>query len=89
MKVQIDSASRYDDDITKDYGEEIKQAGFDIEVEKADYDECHSFIANFDFSKLPDLVNAVKEDIIVHYPERDGVVDKDMLRLTIYDDYLE
>lgn len=49
MKVQIDSASRYDDDITKDYGEEIKQAGFDIEVEKADYDERHSFIANFDF----------------------------------------
>ncbi|QLQ50945.1 hypothetical protein H0E85_04955 [Lactiplantibacillus plantarum] len=89
MKVQIDSASRYDDDITKDYGEEIKQTGFDIEVEKADYDECHSFITNFDFSKLPDLVNAVKEDIIVHYPEKDGVADKDTIRLTIYDSWLE
>lgn len=76
MKVQIESARN--GDVSWEYGEVLKQAGFEVGGEDERY------LINFDFSRLPDLVNAVQENVIVNYSE-----NKDVIQLTIYDCWIE
>ncbi|VDG31533.1 hypothetical protein MUDAN_DOGOELCO_03378 [Lactiplantibacillus mudanjiangensis] len=82
MKIQIDAASSCD--VTLGYGKALKKAGFELEVEKG---KCHrrTFITNFDFSRVPDLMSAVDEEVIISKPR----LEDDVICITIYDDYLE
>ncbi|VDG18766.1 hypothetical protein MUDAN_BIHEEGNE_00669 [Lactiplantibacillus mudanjiangensis] len=87
MKVQIDSASNLDGDVTHDYGEKLKKAGFQLQAEKGKFFR-RSFIDNFDFSRVPDLMSAVGKDVIIatnplHKEENDVIC------ITIYDGYVE
>lgn len=84
MKVQIDSANNFDGNVISDYGEALKKAGFKLKVEKGKFFR-RSFIEDFDFSRVPDLMSAVDEDVIINKPR----LEDDVICITIYDDYVE